>query len=63
LTSAEKIRRAVAERSFPVVGQLTLSVGVATALAEDGNEDEAVRRADAALYQAKRDGRNRVRSV
>ena len=62
LRSAEKIRRAVAERSFPVVGQLTLSMGVATARAEDGNEDEAVRRADAALYQAKRDGRNRVRA-
>ncbi len=56
---AEKLRAAVAAHEFPVVGQKTASFGVAEL---GGNEllEDAVRRADNALYQAKENGRNRV---
>ncbi len=59
-TIAEKIRWAVQERVFATVGRVTVSAGVATSLGEDKNEDEAVNRADKALYKAKEQGRNRV---
>lgn len=62
LEGAEKIRQTVNGRTFPSVGRVTLSIGVATAKAADANEDEAVRRADKALYRAKHGGRNTVRS-
>jgi diguanylate cyclase (GGDEF)-like protein len=62
LLIAEKIRNAVAERPFPAARQVTISVGVSCARLQDSNEDEAVRRADTALYQAKEQGRNRVQS-
>lgn len=57
---AEKIRAGVAGAEFPMVGRVTLSIGVASSASADMNEDEAVRRADGALYQAKGAGRNRV---
>lgn len=62
LKIAEIVRNAVAKQAFPVARQVTVSIGVALALGEDENEEGAVRRADAALYQAKEDGRNAVRS-
>lgn len=62
LATAEIVRRTVAEQSFPLVGQVTVSIGVAMALDEDKNEEGAVRRADTVLYQAKECGRNAVRS-
>lgn len=61
MTIAEKIRQAIADESFPVVGRLTVSIGATSARAEDENEEVAVRRADAALYLAKAAGRNVVR--
>lgn len=60
LTIAEKIRRDVAEEAFPVIGHLTVSIGVSAAQAEDIDEDAVVRRADELLYQAKAAGRNMV---
>ncbi len=60
LTLGEKIRQAVATQAFPVVGELTVSVGVSVARGADKNEEEAVHRADMALYRAKSEGRNRV---
>ena len=60
LTIAEKIRSAVAGATFPAAQQVTISVGVALALGQDKNEEDAVRRADSALYQSKQDGRNKV---
>lgn len=60
LTLGEKIRQAVATQTFPVVGEVTVSVGVSVARGADKNEEEAVHRADVALYRAKSEGRNRV---
>ena len=62
LTIAEKIRSTVANQTVPMARRVTVSIGVAMALGEDKNEEEAVRRADSALYQAKEAGRNLVRS-
>lgn len=59
IAAAEKLRRRVEERVFPDIGRITCSFGVATY--EQGQDREALfRRADEALYRAKRGGRNRV---
>lgn len=62
MVSAEKVRKAIQAENFPVVGRVTVSIGVGLSRAEDANEDETVRRADAALYCSKNEGRNRVSS-
>jgi diguanylate cyclase (GGDEF)-like protein len=62
---AERLRRAIADLSH-VAGEsdlrVTASFGIATYLAsaEQLNPEELLRRADEALYEAKRSGRNRV---
>lgn len=58
---AEKIRQSIQNERFPVVGSVTVSIGIAMARPTDANEDVAVRQADAALYQSKDAGRNTVR--
>lgn len=62
METAEKLRADVADREFPAVGHLTISVGVITA---DGREEykSVLRGVDLALYQAKESGRNRVISA
>lgn len=60
---AERIRSLVAERPLgpPGVGHVTISIGVAIGpMNRVDNEDALLRRADEALYAAKRNGRNRV---
>jgi len=57
---AEKIREAVADLAVPTVGQVTISIGISQARSDDAGADDAVRRADEALYRAKEQGRNRV---
>ncbi|HEY1092905.1 MAG TPA: diguanylate cyclase, partial [Burkholderiaceae bacterium] len=57
---AEKIRLSVAEAEFAGVGRMTLSIGVGLADPGDATADTLMQRADAALYEAKRSGRNRV---
>ncbi|MER2268862.1 GGDEF domain-containing protein [Methylobacterium oxalidis] len=63
---AERIRREMALRQIPhadeVGGVVTLSVGGATRVPDaDDSPERLFREADAALYEAKRSGRNRVR--
>ncbi|HEY6780612.1 MAG TPA: GGDEF domain-containing protein [Thermoleophilaceae bacterium] len=56
---AERVRRSIAE-ARPGEVELTLSAGVACAAGEAMTYDEVFRAADAALFEAKREGRNRV---
>jgi two-component system cell cycle response regulator len=61
LTAAERLREAAAEVGPVGVPRVTVSIGVALAdPAEDVTADDLMRRADAALYSAKRAGRDRV---
>ncbi len=57
---AEKIRRAVDTSELPVVGHVTVSVGLSEWRDDLPDEGLLVRRADQALYAAKAAGRNRV---
>ena len=60
---AEKLRRAVASSPVSVQGRLlrvTVSIGVLPNLGKERNIEEAIRKADVALYRAKRKGKNRV---
>lgn len=60
---AERLRRAFEERPIPFEGKrinVTISVGVASLPKEKVTSDMIVARADAALYRAKKAGRNRV---
>jgi diguanylate cyclase (GGDEF)-like protein len=56
---AENLRQILEGQNLPVVQQMTASFGVATYQLGDQPKD-IVARADAALYTAKRQGRNRV---
>jgi diguanylate cyclase (GGDEF)-like protein len=58
--AAEKIRTAIESATFPQVGKLTVSVGVSLASPDDADVSPLIDRADAALYDAKRGGRNAV---
>jgi diguanylate cyclase (GGDEF)-like protein len=58
---AERTRRAVAETSFPY-GPLTVSIGISTLPPCSEDTFLLVAAADKALYAAKQDGRNRVKS-
>jgi len=64
---AERIRAAIASHPFPggetqPGGKLTISIGLSS-FPEDGREPGAlIKRADSALYAAKRSGRNVIRS-
>ena len=62
---AERLRRAVETEHFPggenqPSGKVTISIGVATFPEHAESGDELINKADEALYEAKRGGRNRV---
>lgn len=61
---AEKLRQAIADTSIPInddeLLKLTVSIGVSEVRSDDGKIDQALKRADQALYQAKTTGRDRV---
>src|SRR5690242_3576088 len=64
-TVAERLRRRVATEPFPIEQgaraiEVTISIGLASLDGEDDTAQTMLRRADQALYRAKRDGRNRV---
>jgi two-component system cell cycle response regulator len=61
---AERLRRRIASEPFPIqqgtrTVEVTISIGIA-ALGRNENAAAVLKRADQALYRAKRDGRNRV---
>jgi diguanylate cyclase (GGDEF)-like protein len=61
---AEALRQRLESRPFEIDGastRVTVSVGVSEAATETTSIGDLMKRADPALYQAKRDGRNRVR--
>lgn len=65
---AERIRAAVHELAIPHLGSswrfITVSIGYATLTPAHGNsQSELVKMADAALYQAKHAGRNRIETI
>jgi diguanylate cyclase (GGDEF)-like protein len=63
LKLAENIRRLVEEEVFVFQGEevrITLSQGVATVMKAFSSAESVIKAADTALYQAKRNGRNRV---
>ena len=61
---AERLRRRIASEPFPIQkGTRTIEVTISIGIAALGPNDDAaavIKRADQALYRAKRDGRNRV---
>ena len=65
LTVADHIRRAVMAKELKkkstgeILGRVTISVGVSILKSGD-DTDSLIERADACLYAAKRNGRNRV---
>jgi diguanylate cyclase (GGDEF)-like protein len=61
LPIAEKLRSDIAAQAFPIPIQVTISIGISMACHSDRNAEDAVHRADSALYQAKEGGRNAVR--
>ena len=63
-TVAERLRRRIAGEPFSIQQaarrvEVTISIGLATLAPEEGAPG-LLKRADQALYRAKRDGRNRV---
>jgi len=62
---AERIRRRIAGEPFPILKgsgtiEVTISIGIAAITQTDDSPETIIKRADQALYRAKRDGRNRV---
>jgi two-component system, cell cycle response regulator len=62
---AERIRRRIATEPFAIQQgarklEVTISIGIAAIGAPDDTAQAILKRADTALYRAKRDGRNRV---
>jgi two-component system cell cycle response regulator len=62
---AERLRRRIAAEPFTIQQgtrpiETTISIGIATLDAAGDNVAKILKRADQALYRAKRDGRNRV---
>jgi len=62
---AERVRRGIATEPFPIsqgtkLAEVTISVGIAALTSPTDSAADILKRADQALYRAKRDGRNRV---
>jgi diguanylate cyclase (GGDEF)-like protein len=63
LQVAERIRASFEAAAATIAAQpvaATISIGVAVSEAGDGHVDDVIRRADVCVYQAKKDGTNRV---
>jgi len=65
MTVAERLRQSVENTPFPLSHapagiRVTVSVGIASSTGNNDAAEDLLRRADQALYRAKREGRNRV---
>jgi diguanylate cyclase (GGDEF)-like protein len=60
MTIANKLRTAIEAHDFPLVGHVTASLGVYCCTGQADALEQIVSHADAALYAAKEQGRNRV---
>ncbi|MBN2220277.1 MAG: GGDEF domain-containing protein, partial [Kosmotogaceae bacterium] len=59
----EKLRSGLELKEKKEYGPLTISIGVTTLLENESDFDGLLRRADKALYESKKNGKNRVTSV
>lgn len=59
-TVAERIRVSIESFDFDVVGHVTISIGMAQWFGGEQSVGAVIKKADDALYVAKRNGRNRV---
>jgi diguanylate cyclase (GGDEF)-like protein len=59
---AERLRKKIEDKNFKNPETVTVSLGV-TAFKTDDTEDSFLKRVDDGLYLAKKNGRNRVRTV
>ncbi len=60
LVAAERIRKAIEGVELDKIGHVTASIGVATYLEHSEDLDELLELTDQAMYESKRNGRNRV---
>ncbi len=65
LLVGERLRQKIAADPFPIGDdgqrvEVTVSIGICSLTSPADTADDLIKRADAALYRAKRDGRNRV---
>ena len=58
--AAERIRKAIESVELEKIGHITASLGVATYLEHSDDVDELLEITDQAMYESKRNGRNRV---
>jgi diguanylate cyclase (GGDEF)-like protein len=60
LAAAERIRKSIENKEIETIGHITGSLGVATFFEHTDNIEELLELTDQAMYQSKRNGRNRV---
>jgi len=60
LVFANKLRELICKNNFQINGQLTVSIGITQYLKNDSNKD-LIKRADEAMYDIKRKGKNAVK--
>lgn len=60
MIAAERIRKTLESTEIETIGHITASIGVATYFEHTENPEELIELTDQAMYQSKRNGRNRV---